>query len=1256
MFRLFKKLSMPVLFFVALFFCSFFSHADEYDDAWEAINNNDRKKATELLLKAAQNPKRAADAYMTLIILSNFNGQAENATPYFEKLMEVAPDAYPYAYAMWFNEAIAGGYGNKTKAQRKFLEKCLQDPKANGSIKAAARYGLASHYSATNDLQAAMKEWKQIGGIDQWQFVGPFDNVSSSGFDKDYPPIAQPEASAKFLSANNATIEWFTPKTLGYDCWTFPTYYIKERDMLSYSQSFVNFPADTEGVICVGFGGNVKVWVNDKLVISEYEELTTEVDATKAICNFKKGYNRILIQNGTTKGSAYFLVRLTDKNYNTLPNLTYTSKFQAYPKETSTGYDQSKVIELSAETFFLNKIKAEPNNLLHYYLLCETYLRNKKIFQAQNIVAELVNKAPKNSVAIYEQLQCFSKAKNRTDLVTLMESLKEQDPTCLFSISLQMQQFIDEEKYEEALEVLNKRIKMYGENSETLKNQIDLAIKQNKLEPALAMIKQGYDQYPDDLSYVRMWYNIQKRVYKDSKAALKVYEKYNDDYFSESLIGDLASEYMELGMNDKAIKLWQKLESTYPNDADYINTLTQYYYGKKDSDKALEYVNKQLALAPYSSSYWESLAQIYEQKEDSKEAIKAFKQSLYYNPNAYDTRRKLALLEKQEDITKLLPNSNGYDLIRTTKSADKEQQYDWYYILDEKTKIVYPDGTSEEYYNMAIKILTDKGIETWKESSLPYGYSQRLVIEKSEVVKKNGKKTAAERNDNELVFTNLEKGDAIYFKYKLESYKRGKLAKEFWDKYIFNAFVPVEQVRYTLIVADKLKFNYKFHNATIEPKVSQKGEFKIYTWELKDEAAMKEETRTPPTVDIGKILHFSSVENWQAIANWYSDLSSPQAKADFEVKKVFKTIFPEGKTFNNEQKARMIYEYVVKNITYSSVSFRQSSHVPQKAAKTINTKLGDCKDLSTLYATLAREAGLEANLVLINTKDNGKNDMLLPSTEFNHCIVKVKVDAKDYYLELTDANLPFASLPISDVEALILEIPYNKMASNETLKPLVSPTRVTDEIRRKTSVTINKNDIVIQSASMKKGHHTAYTRYKYASLNKEKQMEELRKGISNDYKNPVVINDANYTNLDKLEDSVKYDYNYTVKNEVIEIGAMKTFKVPYADIFVRIDHFIEDTRQFPINYWTYEDTDAYSEDMTIQLPAGSTFVEIPKDISAEFNDIKYSLTFKKTSPNTLKVFRSVKISKKNISPEEYVKFREFVNTVTAAEAKYVAFK
>src|SRR5690606_9861664 len=79
---------------------------------------------------------------------------------------------------------------------------------------------------------------------------------------------------------------------------------------------------------------------------------------------------------------------------------------------------------------------------------------------------------------------------------------------------------------------------------------------------------------------------------------------------------------------------------------------------------------------------------------------------------------------------------------------------------------------------------------------------------------------------------------------------------------------------------------------------------------------------------------------------------------------------------------------------------------------------------------MAQKAGLKANLVLVQTSDNGTAALKLPAISFNHCIVKVNLDGKDYFLELTNKFLPFKAMPRSLYNAKALVISFDK-AENE---------------------------------------------------------------------------------------------------------------------------------------------------------------------------------------------------------------------------------
>src|SRR6185503_8289523 len=139
----------------------------------------------------------------------------------------------------------------------------------------------------------------------------------------------------------------------------------------------------------------------------------------------------------------------------------------------------------------------------------------------------------------------------------------------------------------------------------------------------------------------------------------------------------------------------------------------------------------------------------------------------------------------------------------------KNTDYGFYYILDQKDVIMHPGGATEEYITSIIRITNEKGVDRFKESSISYGGNQSLLIEKSEIIKKNQTKIEGEVNDNEIVFTNLEVGDIVVFKYRLRSFVYGRLAKEYWDSYYFTGQIYTVTTRYTILLPSDRKLYYK---------------------------------------------------------------------------------------------------------------------------------------------------------------------------------------------------------------------------------------------------------------------------------------------------------------------------------------------------------------------------------------------------------------------------------------------------------------
>jgi hypothetical protein len=302
-------------------------------------------------------------------------------------------------------------------------------------------------------------------------------------------------------------------------------------------------------------------------------------------------------------------------------------------------------------------------------------------------------------------------------------------------------------------------------------------------------------------------------------------------------------------------------------------------------------------------------------------------------------------------------------------------------------------------------------------------------------------------------------------------------------------------------------------------------------------------------------------------------------------------------------------------------------------------------------------AGIECRLVLVDTRDNGIHDMILPSLEFNHCIAKATLDNKPYYIELTNNYLPFASLPNNLLNALILEIPGRKAAPEVAeLKQLISGTRTKDAIKRTVVIKPNDNDLQIQSSVVKYGSQSSDIRAKYASLEHDKQLTKMEKSIAASYKNNVHLDKIAFQHLDVPLDSVSYTYTYSVKDEIAEIGNLRTFKIAYPDVVASLTNFAAATRTYAINYNDYEDTDYYETNVTVDAPTGRSFIELPKNEELTFKNMRFSLQYTLLSPGKLYILRKFASDRNTIPAADYTAFKTFLEKIVKAEQKMIAYK
>jgi hypothetical protein len=531
------------------------------------------------------------------------------------------------------------------------------------------------------------------------------------------------------------------------------------------------------------------------------------------------------------------------------------------------------------------------------------------------------------------------------------------------------------------------------------------------------------------------------------------------------------------------------------------------------------------------------------------------------------------------------------------------------------------------------------------------------MISKAEILKKDGSKVQAETNDGEIVFSSLEIGDAIHISYKFENAMTGKLAAHFSEEFTFNSSYPVKLSRYSLLVPTARKFNYRMYNSGLKPEVKdlQDG-FKLMVWEKKDNPRIEAEVSMPAYSDVIEKVVVSSFPDWNYVANWYSDLSNIKSKADFDVKEKVKELLAGKQQLSEIEKARLIYDFIEDNFSYSDVSFLHSALTPQRASRTLNSRLGDCKDLAVLFTSMAREAGLDANLILVDTRDNGDMHLDLPQIGFNHCIAQLRAAGKTYLVELTDNHLPFGTLPNNLINANALYIPKDgSHVSNATLVKLNTGNRIPNTVDRTSTIRITENRADISRSNALSGAEASRIRSVYRNESEDDRRKEINRMLSSQFNSALKLNAVQFAGLENLDQQVNQDYSFSVDNYATEIAGMKVIRLPWADQYTSLEVVSLANRKFPLSLWEFSTTPYDRELMSIQLPAGKKLVEVPKNISYQCSSLSYSLTYAVKGDQVI-VTREVKYLKDYVPVEEYAQFKDVVIKMAEADKQQLAFK
>jgi len=1247
-----------VLFTITLLFLCVFStfSQNKQDKFWDLLLSNKRAEAAKQLKKI--NVKSSIETLALNELLRVEQGKLTANKAFLSAFLE-QPEFENYLYAFWnepfvFDAYLETGFSPKNISN---IEQVYASNLKNRSIKDAMHYLNAVVKRHQGDWDAYFELNNKINAITNWQYCGVFENLNDSGLDKIYDPEKIAQSETPFDAGSNGLVNWYTANT-EKEPYQFFTNHAEFGAGVHYAQTFIHAAQEKRVLLRIGNGSAFKVWLNDVLVYENAEDQTTELDAYQVNITVPAGENRLLIKNAENSAVSYFMVSVME-NDKAVEGFTYSSEYKAYNKSTLAQINP-EVLTNSFEDFFIKKKEENPNNFFYDYCLISTYLRNEKYKEAKEVLMPWSEKYPKSSLIRKILIEIYGVEEDYTSINEITENMERDDEDYYLPLVLKIidtdalsrmtmsefETFLNKFKNSVDLNLFNLTADFYlnarKENKKGLKKNLDDLIDEAKGNTRLL------------LRYAPLY----AALYDDDDTTIKILEDINKNYFITQASKSLSYYYDKKGRKEDAINVLYQDYDNLKNDNYYLQTIIEKLQSYDKYKESIAYIAEGLNNFPHSFTMLEYKGDALLQLNKKKEAIAAYEASLKYNSAHTSLRKKISdLKEEKNRIDDLIPEE-VYQFIADNKGVIPSNNYGYNVLLDDGNIELYEEGGGKYRFVLVYEITSDSGVERFKEYNL--GLSGDYNISKSEIVKDNGSVVPADRSGSSLVFNGLTVGDVIHLDYQNTFSNVGRFYKDYVDYFQMDSFHPIKQSSVQILVPKSLNFNQQIINGTLDFSTKEVEDYTLYTWNLNDSAGLsQDENYMPATVDVARGIHISTIGSWNDIAVWYSDLVRSRIEINATVQKVFDTLFPNGyKTLSETERAETIYKYITGNFTYSYVSFRQSGYVPQKPSKTINTALGDCKDFSTLFVTLARMADLDANLVLILTSDYGEQSLVLPSQDFNHCIAKVKLDGKDQFLELTDKYMPFKALPRSLYLATGLEIPYE--TTNTTKKYELFQLK---DVQRTPAVFSNKVDVKVTPENLKlvvdtefTGHVASY----YESLFAEPNQEVLKNSIYDDYNARIeedfVLN--NLTSVKRVADAkaVNYIADITITNKIKKIGSIQIIQLPIVANPYTSGIISRETRNYPINYADYENVDEYKTAYTITIDEEKSFIEIPQNHKLSFKEHVYEITYTLEKNNVLHVNIHAIPSLKSIHPEDYEAFKTFVKTILDAENELIGFK
>ncbi|MDC9721955.1 MAG: DUF3857 domain-containing protein, partial [Urechidicola sp.] len=481
-------------------------------------------------------------------------------------------------------------------------------------------------------------------------------------------------------------------------------------------------------------------------------------------------------------------------------------------------------------------------------------------------------------------------------------------------------------------------------------------------------------------------------------------------------------------------------------------------------------------------------------------------------------------------------------------------------VLYEQGDVEFFEGSTSFYTRTKvytkIKILSKEGFDEGTVEFIIYnGRLKKERVVKIKGITHNGN-TISELNEDAIYETelsenykkisfalpNIKVGSVIEYSYVFETPFTFKFKG--WD---FQSYVP----KVKSVFKAKIPPNFRYNRQLIGALTLSKNEAVIkknciaylhmsgffeceqLTYEMVDiPAFIEEDYMTAPSNFISRIefelAHYerNDGENWKFTQNWNEvdnhfnnddSIGGQLRRNSFFKKNIPADILNEK---NYLTRAIKIFQFIQNHYSWNG---NHNLSAKMSVRKAFGNKKGSVGEINLSLINALNVCGIEAELVLLSTRDNGTPSKVHPIiTDFNYIIAKIEVDEKTIFLDASDKKMAFGMLPFKCLngDARVMDFKYGSYW--EKVKPYT-------QTKNKINMFLNLDNIGITTGKMRivhYGYNAIEARKKLDSIKEDKYLLDFE-----DENDNLIINNYNQKNVENKEKPFTEEFEITIEND-----------------------------------------------------------------------------------------------------------------------------